>query len=220
MGQIPKLIARLSSPARYRPAVMSLRACFGVIQNCRVSHPCCVVPAAVPGGRREGRQALLAGRSAFLCCARRQQPDSRTRLPAWGPRPDAAVAATCAARHAGVGVGALQAPHCLGADAHDAVAVAYRVAGGLDPGHPRMPGPVSLMLLPAQQVADSAPGHLHDGRRRWRMGIQPTILRSHKPMIRNHVLAGPAQCSPRPASACLPRLIPEQTRTRQDGLGY
>jgi len=27
---------------------MSLRACFGVIQNCRVSHPCCVVPAAVP----------------------------------------------------------------------------------------------------------------------------------------------------------------------------
>jgi hypothetical protein len=57
---------------------MSLRACFGVIQNCRVSHPCCVVPAAVPGGRREGRQALLAGR--FLCSsATAGQPDPSTR---------------------------------------------------------------------------------------------------------------------------------------------
>ena len=45
---------------------MSLRACFGVIPNCRVSHPCCVVPAAVPGGRREDRQALPAGPSEFL----------------------------------------------------------------------------------------------------------------------------------------------------------
>ena len=32
------------------------------------------------------------------------------------------------------------------------------------PGHPRIPGPVSLVPLPAQQVADPAPGHLHDGR--------------------------------------------------------
>ena len=58
---------------------MSLRACFGVIQNCRVSHPCCVVQASVPGGRREGRQALLAGR--FLCSsATARQPDPSTRL--------------------------------------------------------------------------------------------------------------------------------------------
>ena len=79
VGGLPKLIAPPSSPARYRPAAMSLRASFGVIQNCRVSHPCCVVPASVPGGRREGRQALLAGR--FLCSsATARQPDPSTRL--------------------------------------------------------------------------------------------------------------------------------------------
>jgi hypothetical protein len=92
------------------------------------------------------------------------RPCSWTRLSGWGPRPDAAVAAECAARHVLVCVRALQAPYCVGAYAHDAVAVAYRVAGGLDPGNPRVPGPVYLMPLPAQQVADPAAGHLHDGR--------------------------------------------------------
>src|SRR6266567_1321020 len=79
-----------------------------------------------------------------------------------GPRPDTTVAAEHAARHALVRLGILQSPYCVGAHAHDMVAVAHRVAGGLNPGHPRMPGPVSFVLLPAQQVADPAPGHLHD----------------------------------------------------------
>lgn len=51
-----------------------------------------------------------------------------------------------------------------------------------------MPGPVSFMPLPAQQMADSASGHLHDGRRPWLAGVQPVVATSHKVMIRNRVL--------------------------------
>ena len=113
---------------------MSLLACSGVIPNCRVSILSRVVSAAVPGGRREGRQALPAGRervSPVRSSAIARQPNPR--LPVRGPRPDATIAATCAARHVRVGVRALQAPYRLSAHAHDTVAVAYRVASGLDP---------------------------------------------------------------------------------------
>ncbi len=68
------------------------------------------------------------------------------------------------------------------------VAVADRVSGGLDPGHPRMPGPVPLMLLPAQQMPDPVPGQLHDRRRPRLAAIQPVTLSSHTPTIRNGVL--------------------------------
>ena len=81
-----------------------------------------------------------------------------------GPRPDTAVPAKRPARHILVCLRVLQAPYAVGAHAYHVVAVADRVAGGLDPGHPCIPGPVSLVPLPAQQVADPAPGHPHDGR--------------------------------------------------------
>ena len=100
-----------------------------------------------------------------------------------------AVAAERAARHVSVCLRVLQAPYAVGAHADHVVAVACRVAGGLDPGNPCIPGPVSFVPLPAQQVADRAAGHLHDGRRPGRAGIQSTVLRSHKIMIRNNVLA-------------------------------
>ena len=73
-----------------------------------------------------------------------------------------AVAADRAARYVSVCLRVLQAPYALGAHADHVVAVARRVAGGLDPGNPCIPGPVSFG---AQQVADRAAGHLHDGRR-------------------------------------------------------
>ena len=68
------------------------------------------------------------------------------------------------------------------------VAVADRVSGGLDPGHPRMPGPVPLMLLPAQQMPDPVSGQLHDRRRPRLAAIQLPTLSSHTPKIRNDVL--------------------------------
>lgn len=115
-----------------------------------------------------------------------------------GPRPDMAVTAEHAAGNAGVRAGSLQAPHRFGADADHMVTVADRVSGGLDPGHPRMPGPVPLMLLPAQQMPDPVPGQLHDRRRPRLAAIQLPTLSSHTPKIRNDVLhnkrprAGPA----------------------------
>ena len=81
-----------------------------------------------------------------------------------GPRPDPAVAAQHAAWHSRVGGGVLQAPHCIGADADHVVAVPDRISGGLDPGHPGVPGSVPLVTLPAQQVRDAVPGKLHDRR--------------------------------------------------------
>jgi hypothetical protein len=109
--------------------------------------------------------------------------------PGWGgPRPDMAVAAEHAAGNAGVRAGSLQAPHRFGADADHVVAVADRVSGGLDPGHPRVPGPVPLMLLPAQQMPDPVPGQLHDRRRPRLAAIQLPTLSSHTPKIRNDVL--------------------------------
>ncbi len=74
-----------------------------------------------------------------------------------------AVATERAAWHVLVSIGALQAPDTVSAHAYHVVPMAYRVAGGLDPGNPCIPGPVSLVLLPAEQVGDCAPGHLHDG---------------------------------------------------------
>ena len=71
-----------------------------------------------------------------------------------------------------------------------------------------MPGPVSLVPLPAQQMADPAPGHLHDGRRRWRMAIQSAVLPSHKPMIRNHILSGPNPVQPQACFRLLAALEP------------
>ena len=81
-----------------------------------------------------------------------------------GPRPDPAVAAQHAAWHPRVRGGVLQAPHYIGADADHVVAVPDGIPGGLDPGHPGVPGSVPLMLLPAQQVRDAVPGELHDRR--------------------------------------------------------
>ena len=81
-----------------------------------------------------------------------------------GPRPDPAVAAQHAARHPRIGGGALQAPHRIGADADHVVAVPDGIPGGLDPGHPGVPGSVPLVTLPAQQVRDAIPGKLHDRR--------------------------------------------------------
>lgn len=104
-----------------------------------------------------------------------------------GSRPDMAVAAEHATRNASVPARIFQAPHRIGADADHVVAVADRVSGGLDPGHPRMPGPVPLMLLPAQQMPDPVPGQLHDGRPGL-AAIQPVTLSSHAPAIRNGVL--------------------------------
>jgi len=109
----------------------------------------------------------------------------------WGPRPDMAVAAERAAWHALVCLGVLQGPYAVGAHAYHPVAVAYWVACGLDPGDPCVPGPVSFVSLPAQQVAEHAPGHLHYGRRPRRASVQSTVLRSHQIMIRNQVLVEP-----------------------------
>lgn len=81
-----------------------------------------------------------------------------------GPWPDLPVAAEYPARYPRVDAGVLQAAHRFGADADDVVAVPDRIAGGLDPGHPGVPGPVSLVLLPAQQVPDAVPGEFHDRR--------------------------------------------------------
>ncbi len=110
MAQIPKLIARPSSPARYRPAAMPLRACSMVTPNCRV--PILAVSSQPPfpaADVRIARRCPLA-RASFPG-ARLQLSGSRARLPVWGPWPYAAVAATCAARHVRVGVRALQAPY-------------------------------------------------------------------------------------------------------------
>ena len=64
-----------------------------------------------------------------------------------GPRPDTAVAAKRAARHALVCFRALRAPYAVGVHADHMVAVAYRVAGGLDPnggvGYQNYPNPSS-----------------------------------------------------------------------------
>jgi hypothetical protein len=81
-----------------------------------------------------------------------------------GPRPDPAVAAQHAAWHPRVLGRVLQAPHRIGTDADHVVAVPDGIPGGLDPGHPGMPGSVPLMLLPAQQMRDAVPGQLHDRR--------------------------------------------------------
>lgn len=99
-----------------------------------------------------------------------------------------AIAAEGAARYLFVCLGPLQLPYRIGSHAHHVVAVTWRVAGGLDPGDPRMPGSVSFMPLPAQQMANSASGQLHDRRRPWLAIEQPAILTSHKIMIRNRVL--------------------------------
>ena len=51
-----------------------------------------------------------------------------------------------------------------------------------------MPGSVSLVLFPAQQVRDTVPGELHD---RWRprpTAEQLIVEHSHRLRIRNHVL--------------------------------
>ena len=81
-----------------------------------------------------------------------------------GPRPDPAVAAQHAAGHPHVRGRVLQAPHRIGAYADHVVAVPDGIPGGLDPGHPGMPGSVPLMLLPAQQMRDSVADQLHDRR--------------------------------------------------------
>ena len=81
-----------------------------------------------------------------------------------GPRPDPAVAAQPAARHPRVRGRVLQAPHRIGPDADHVVVMPDRIPGGLDPGHPGMPGSVPLVTLPAQQVRDAVPGQLHDRR--------------------------------------------------------
>ena len=51
-----------------------------------------------------------------------------------------------------------------------------------------MPGPVPLVLLPAQQVRDTVPGQLHNRRRPQTAAEQGIIRRSHWPRIRNQVL--------------------------------
>jgi hypothetical protein len=76
----------------------------------------------------------------------------------WGPRADIAVIAEHPARDPGIGVRVLQGPYRSAADAGHVVAVPDRVPGGLDPGHPGVPGSVPLVLLPAQQVPDAIPG--------------------------------------------------------------
>ena len=215
-AQIPKLIARPSSPARYRPAAMSLRACSGVIPNCRVSHPCRVVPAAVPGGRREGRQALLAGR--FLCSsATARQPDPSTRL---GPT------AGCGRRGHVCGA----ARSCRRPGSPGAVLTRRgrsRRGGGGVPGRrwtgPRTPTHARSRLA---RAAPSTAGGRSRPRSspRWAATVAygHTVRRLAQPQAHDTKprSTGPGQCSPRHASACLPRLIPEQARTRQDGLGY
>ena len=140
-----------------------------MIPAVRVLRPC-PVRSSFPAG--------LAGLVAALCPGPGRG----------GPRPDMAVAAEHAAGNAGVRAGSLQAPHRFGADADHVVAVADRVSGGLDPGHPRMPGPVPLMLLPAQQMPDPVSGQLHDRRRPRLAAIQLPTLSSHTPKIRNDVL--------------------------------
>ena len=42
-----------------------------------------------------------------------------------------------------------------------------------------MPGLVSFMPFPAQQVNDPASGQLHDGRRPWCATVQPAVLTNH-----------------------------------------
>ena len=140
-----------------------------MIPAVRVLRPC-PVRSSFPDG--------LAGLVAALCPGPGRG----------GPRPDMAVAAEHAAGNAGVRAGSLQAPHRIGADADHMVAVADRVSGGLDPGHPRVPGPVPLMLLPAQQMPDPVSGQLHDRRRPRLAAVQLPTLSSHTPKIRNDVL--------------------------------
>lgn len=82
----------------------------------------------------------------------------------WGPWADLAVVAEHPARDSGVSVGILQGPNRSSTDADHMMTVPDRVPGGLDPGHPGVPGPVPLVLLPAQQVADAVSGQFHDRR--------------------------------------------------------
>ena len=51
-----------------------------------------------------------------------------------------------------------------------------------------MPGSVSLVLFPAQQVRDTVPGELHDRRRPRPTAEQLIVEHSHRLRIRNHVL--------------------------------
>ncbi len=102
-------------------------------------------PVIVPGARPGIVSAWCAG------CGR-------------GPRTDLPVAAEHPARHPRVRARVLQGPHRTGADADHVVAVPDRIPGGLDPGHPGVPGSVPLVLLPAQQVRGAVPGQLHDRR--------------------------------------------------------
>jgi hypothetical protein len=63
-----------------------------------------------------------------------------------------AIAAEGAARHSLVRLGALKWLHRAGSHAHNVVTVMKRVAGELDPGDPRMPGPVSFVPFPVSAI--------------------------------------------------------------------
>ena len=74
-----------------------------------------------------------------------------------GPRADLPVAAEHPARHPRVRARVLQGPHRTGADADHVVAVPDRIPGGLDPGHPGVPGSVPLVLLQHSRYAAPSP---------------------------------------------------------------
>ena len=106
----------------------------------------------------------------------RSAPEHRQAGPGQGA--DLPVPTEHPARYLGVGVRVFQGLHRLGAHADHVVTVpvADRIASGLYPGHPGIPGAVPLMLLPAQEMPDLVPCQLHD-RRRPRLVAKPLIVR-------------------------------------------
>ena len=140
---------------------------------------------SVSGATAGGCAIARAGHLARLLPGIADAPGDRCGR---GPRPDPAIAAQHAARHPRVLGRVLQAPHRIGTYADHVVAVPDGIPGGLDPGHPSMPGSVPLMLLPAQQMRDPIAGQLHDRRRPRPAAGQLIVLRSHRPRIRNQVL--------------------------------
>ena len=105
-------------------------------------------------GPRPGLSAVLTGRGR--------------------PEPDTAVIPPDPPRNLLVGVRRLQRAHRPGKDGDNLVPVPDRCTRGLHPRHPRVPGTIPLVLLPAQQVRDDPVPDL-DQRRR------PRHLAEHRP---------------------------------------
>jgi hypothetical protein len=150
MGSVLAEVFLVVKSGRGLPAAHCPAACPGIRDRGRPPPAGLTGTPPVPGPPREGRllpgaatgrvvvPGLVSGTVSISCAGC-----------GWGPRTDLPVAAKHPARHPGVSIRILQAPHHIGADADHVVAVPDRIPSGLDPN-----GGVGYQNCPNARTAD------------------------------------------------------------------